>query len=122
MSSTGVCFLFTQAEVGIRGGHVTGVQTCALPICPRTPDRNPRGADVQVRRVDFDQAFVDSTITNTSGAVPTLTALERLESNQQVEVLDFDLPAGVDVAKVRGNRSEERRVGEDDGYRRGSAT
>src|SRR5690625_7605584 len=82
MSSTGVCFLFTQAEVGIRGGHVTGVQTCALPICPRTPDRNPRGADVQVRRVDFDQAFVDSTITNTSGAVPTLTALERSEERR----------------------------------------
>src|SRR5690625_2920995 len=27
-----VCFFF-QAEVGIRVGHVTGVQTCALPIC-----------------------------------------------------------------------------------------
>src|SRR5690625_3944131 len=25
-------FLFFQAEDGIRGGHVTGVQTCALPI------------------------------------------------------------------------------------------
>src|SRR5690625_5924694 len=25
------CFL--QAEDGIRDGHVTGVQTCALPIC-----------------------------------------------------------------------------------------
>src|SRR5439155_13496064 len=24
--------LFFQAEDGIRGGHVTGVQTCALPI------------------------------------------------------------------------------------------
>src|SRR5690625_7982049 len=24
---------FFQAEDGIRGGHVTGVQTCALPIC-----------------------------------------------------------------------------------------
>src|SRR5215510_9811289 len=24
---------FFQAEVGIRDGHVTGVQTCALPIC-----------------------------------------------------------------------------------------
>src|SRR5699024_4060963 len=67
-----------------------------------------RGADVQVRRVDFDQAFVDSTITNTSGAVPTLTALERLESNDQVEVLDFDLPPGVDAAKVRSNREKLR--------------
>src|SRR5690625_7293974 len=26
---------FFQAEDGIRGGHVTGVQTCALPISPR---------------------------------------------------------------------------------------
>src|SRR5690606_40642651 len=29
-----VCFFF-QAEDGIRDFHVTGVQTCALPICPR---------------------------------------------------------------------------------------
>src|SRR5690625_7512644 len=28
-------FFFFQAEDGIRAGHVTGVQTCALPICPR---------------------------------------------------------------------------------------
>src|SRR5438128_12328104 len=27
-----VCFFF-QAEAGIRGATVTGVQTCALPIC-----------------------------------------------------------------------------------------
>src|SRR5207253_7924041 len=26
---------FFQAEGGIRDGHVTGVQTCALPICRR---------------------------------------------------------------------------------------
>src|SRR5437660_2186811 len=30
-------FFFFQAEDGIRDGHVTGVQTCALPICPGTP-------------------------------------------------------------------------------------
>src|SRR5207253_7015665 len=29
----GSVFFFFQAEVGIRDGHVTGVQTCALPIC-----------------------------------------------------------------------------------------
>src|SRR5690625_2189316 len=28
---------FFQAEDGIRDGHVTGVQTCALPICRYTP-------------------------------------------------------------------------------------
>src|SRR5690606_41044229 len=29
------CFFFFQAEDGIRDFHVTGVQTCALPIWPR---------------------------------------------------------------------------------------
>src|SRR5439155_15302057 len=28
----GIIFFFFQAEDGIRDGHVTGVQTCALPI------------------------------------------------------------------------------------------
>src|SRR5438309_395442 len=32
---------FFQAEDGIRDGTVTGVQTCALPICSATP-RGPR--------------------------------------------------------------------------------
>src|SRR5437870_13707579 len=46
-------FFFFQAEDGIRDGHVTGVQTCALPICrtglrfARTTERrNPVLPDV----------------------------------------------------------------------------
>src|SRR2546422_9286986 len=31
------CFFFFQAEDGIRDVAVTGVQTCALPICPVSP-------------------------------------------------------------------------------------
>src|SRR5690625_3120732 len=31
------CFFFFQAEDGIRDGHVTGVQTCALPIYRESP-------------------------------------------------------------------------------------
>src|SRR2546426_1965095 len=30
-----ICFFFFQAEDGIRDYKVTGVQTCALPICGR---------------------------------------------------------------------------------------
>src|SRR6266511_2515956 len=30
-------FFFFQAEDGIRDFHVTGVQTCALPICSKRP-------------------------------------------------------------------------------------
>src|SRR5207244_9576588 len=39
-----VVFFFFQAEDGIRDDLVTGVQTCALPIC-RRPDGSRRGAD-----------------------------------------------------------------------------
>src|SRR6266508_1786270 len=34
-----VCCFFFQAEDGIRDGHVTGVQTCALPILPSPTTR-----------------------------------------------------------------------------------
>src|SRR5215469_17128912 len=37
MSSTTLCFFFFQAEDGIRDLYVTGVQTCALPICDAGP-------------------------------------------------------------------------------------
>src|SRR5215208_4690539 len=38
-------FCFFQAEDGIRDGHVTGVQTCALPICRYvSPSQRPRTA------------------------------------------------------------------------------
>src|SRR5437870_6355368 len=33
MAANSLRIFFFQAEDGIRGGHVTGVQTCALPIC-----------------------------------------------------------------------------------------
>src|SRR5215475_14751118 len=35
MFTTSEIFFFFQAEDGIRDFHVTGVQTCALPICWR---------------------------------------------------------------------------------------
>src|SRR5437870_13836794 len=37
-------FFFFQAEDGIRDGHVTGVQTCALPICGFVMVRESRPA------------------------------------------------------------------------------
>src|SRR5439155_13406300 len=37
-------FFFFQAEDGIRDGHVTGVQTCALPISPRSALGSRAGA------------------------------------------------------------------------------
>src|SRR5690606_40813117 len=40
-------YFFFQAEDGIRDFHVTGVQTCALPICPRSAE--PCGVKLTVK-------------------------------------------------------------------------
>src|SRR6266849_2098477 len=43
-------FFFFQAEDGIRDPLVTGVQTCALPICPNSRNgRDTTGARVEIR-------------------------------------------------------------------------
>src|SRR5439155_11327165 len=40
-----IFFFFFQAEDGIRDGHVTGVQTCALPISALRARAHGRGQD-----------------------------------------------------------------------------
>src|SRR5690606_39972907 len=46
------CLFFFQAEDGIRDFHVTGVQTCALPICQAKARsaNSPRHVAEQTRR------------------------------------------------------------------------
>src|SRR5437870_9801209 len=49
-------FFFFQAEDGIRDGHVTGVQTCALPIFEEQEARSVSGERRhRARRQDHDQ-------------------------------------------------------------------
>src|SRR5215469_8226411 len=52
MSDSIITIFFFQAEDGIRALYVTGVQTCALPICPHEPARTNTGVD-QWNRVLF---------------------------------------------------------------------
>src|SRR5205823_8333817 len=49
------CFFFFQAEDGIRGKLVTGVQTCALPIW-NAPTVEPQPQD-NARRIPRDEAM-----------------------------------------------------------------
>src|SRR5690606_39805797 len=50
-----MCFFF-QAEDGIRDFHVTGVQTCALPILFEVKSTN---GDVHLGGDDFDQVIIN---------------------------------------------------------------
>src|SRR5205085_4364583 len=57
------CCFFFQAEDGIRDLTVTGVQTCALPICWGTgmiTARNPRQPTQTVPNVDHVSYWVDN--------------------------------------------------------------
>src|SRR5690606_40220950 len=91
---------FFQAEDGIRDFHVTGVQTCALPISVRPDDLEPDGAITVWPEGHTDAADA-----------PTL--LIRFRDDQ-----DFQPRPGREGWTV-GNRSEERRVGNERWYRRG---
>src|SRR5256885_14563726 len=96
-------FFFFQAEDGIRDYKVTGVQTCALPICqilgPRGLMPNPK-----VGTVTPDVA----------------TAVKNAKSGQVTYRVD---KAGIihctigkatfEVNALKENRSEERRVGKE---------
>src|SRR5690625_7634033 len=75
---------FFQAEDGIRNGHVTGVQTCALPI-----------SDMGCRRDDRDQPRRRDPV----GGIPCRAENQAPESS--------DTPVG------DHERSEERRVGKE---------
>src|SRR5437870_12559566 len=85
------CFVFFfQAEDGIRGGHVTGVQTCALPISSEARPSPMRAGT-----------------TSTAAAVlvvPARIGLGRASLVAAVVAL---------AAILAGPRSEERRVGKE---------
>src|SRR2546425_9006543 len=85
-------FFFFQAEDGIRDKLVTGVQTCALPICHWAP-----GAPRQCDERHCPKEWIDD-----RDPVPVIPApAPRQERTQAVRALPVEV------------RSEERRVGKE---------
>src|SRR5439155_15661964 len=94
-----------QAEDGIRDGHVTGVQTCALPISPGDQHAHDRLASFH-QRMAVPEALV-----------PLCPPLQKTGPSPLQPVAPYRPPPL--VAKVRQVlcriRSEERRVGKEGG-------
>src|SRR5687768_17952749 len=88
-----VClFFFFQAEDGIRDVAVTGVQTCALPICPDYQTiLKQRYVERPGKRKDLVKLFAVNQITDD----PPRALREQL------------------LARIAAERSEERRVGKE---------
>src|SRR3712207_7380962 len=86
-------FFFFQAEDGIRDIGVTGVQTCALPICQA-------GCAARAR------ATISATCSAESdGTSPTLSPVAGLSTS----IVSWPVISGA----VSSRRSEERRVGKE---------
>src|SRR5690606_40469631 len=86
------CFFFFQAEDGIRDFHVTGVQTCALPICRA----------VQPTTVSADASCGSK---------------RRIRASVRQSMAATSAPSCAIISAESRCRSEERRVGKECGYR-----
>src|SRR5690606_39847868 len=96
-------FFFFQAEDGIRDFHVTGVQTCALPISTNSQsDRDALNAEVSQLVAEIDRV---ANQTNFNG-----TPL--LDGSFKGALFQVGANAGQTI------RSEERRVGKEGKPRR----
>src|SRR5690606_40322749 len=87
---------FFQAEDGIRDFHVTGVQTCALPICtPPATASEPVGTNAPV------VALTKTSATGLSSPTSETVIVARTPAE----------PAPQPESSPEAARSEERRVG-----------
>src|SRR5207253_5156840 len=93
------------AEDGIRDGHVTGVQTCALPISYMTADNITRAADKN--RILGCKYVVMASSKPGPGLDGWKTVAEALNSADE-QLQKSGLHAG-----YHNHRSEERRVGKE---------
>ncbi|MBG0738814.1 cell division protein FtsK [Paeniglutamicibacter antarcticus] len=56
--------------------------------------------------LNWDQVFLDSGISGIGGMMPVLTNVDHMPRNQQVSILDFDLPTGMDFTSFTGVRTK----------------
>src|SRR2546430_10080229 len=91
----GVSFFFFQAEDGIRDLTVTGVQTCALPICLRS----------SLRRI--------KSVSTPSDQVPSILRYCVQGARRPSGKPGCGVTKRVCQCKDSVNRSEERRVGKE---------
>lgn len=56
--------------------------------------------------LNWNQVFLDSGLSGIGGLMPSLTNVGRMPRNDQVSILDFDLPSGLDFSAFVGVRSK----------------
>src|SRR5439155_16049540 len=93
-----------------RGGHVTGVQTCALPIFRWLGELGPDNGGIA--RVFLDGAFMKEVDTYAPSPNPTHHSIFQAEHFKATGLADTSHTLTIEVTG-RQDRSEERRVGKE---------
>lgn len=75
---------------------------------PSSSAKFRRGGEKEVANLDFEQAWLDSSVKNRSGRTPQLVKMEPLETNPDISVLDFSFPPGLDFQRVKSAREQLR--------------
>src|SRR5690606_39783467 len=92
---------FFQAEDGIRDFHVTGVQTCALPIYEK-------GVRLRATVSEFGPILLGKILGLNDTQEGIVSAIFKYCDDNELPLLDLK-----DFIKVLQYRSEERRVGKE---------
>src|SRR5207302_7552134 len=95
---------FFQAEDGIRDFHVTGVQTCALPICSFAGSRNFFGIELYIIANEKIQA-----------SIPVIVEPGATRAPADPLIVNAGFARNICKRAVAVVRSEERRVGKECG-------
>src|SRR5207253_2514212 len=99
-------FFFFQAEDGIRDGHVTGVQTCALPISNSTEGGesgrkagSPEGRDMVYLEVQESSGELVRILVSDPGGVGIEFRFANWQLNPQLDdsFFRFQVPPGVAI-------------------------
>ncbi len=61
----------------------------------------PSRDKLRIAALDWEQAWLDSKVSGAGGLLPLLTEVGNMPRNQQVQVLDFDLPSGIAISDVK---------------------
>lgn len=75
---------------------------------PSSSAKFRRGGENEIANLDFEQAWLDSSVKNRSGRTPQLVKMEPLKTNPDISVLDFSFPPGLDFQRVKSAREQLR--------------
>lgn len=63
---------------------------------------DPKRSMPYLADLEWQQAWVDANLVNSQGLAPTTIESATLETNEKVQVLDFELPSGITRSRIKG--------------------